>query len=252
MCIETDNEFEAMKTIGEIVANCLATMKSAAKIGMTTEELDDIGARFLKKHGAHSAPRKVYNFPGSTCISVEHAGVHGVPNSQILKEGHLINIDVSAERGGFFADTGGSFVLGRGSDEKHNLCTSTKKALKVALKNVSDGIPLNQMGQAIEKFAHRENLTVIKNLGGHGVGRSLHEEPEFISNFYVKKDKRCFQKNHVVAIEPIISTGAEILVEAGDGWTLYDPQYFTAQFEHTVMVTEKKPYIFTKPTIDVA
>ncbi len=252
MSIETESQFEAMKIIGEIVANCLQVMKSSAQAGMTTAELDEVGRRYLKKHGAHSAPQKIYNFPGTTCISVEHEGVHGVPGTRVLKEGYLVNIDVSAELDGFFADTGGSFVMGEGTVEKNNLCISTQKALKIALNNVSHGKALNQMGKAVETYASWHGLTVIQNLGGHGVGKSLHEDPEFIANFFVKKDKRVFEKNSVVAIEPIISTGAEILVDKGDGWTLHHPKFFTAQFEHTVMVTDGKPYVFTKPTVSVA
>ncbi len=252
MSIETEEQFEAMKAIGKIVANCLAFMKFSARAGMTTEELDAIGAAYLKTHGAHSAPQKVYNFPGATCISVEHEGVHGVPGSQKLFEGFLINIDVSAELNGYFADTGGSFVLGAGDNQKKNLCVSTKKALKIALQNVRHGESLNAMGKAVENHAHRQGLTVIENLGGHGVGRSLHEEPEFIANFFVKRDRRRFEKNSVVAIEPIISTGAKVLVDKGDGWTLHHPEFYTAQFEHTVMVTNKQPFIFTKPTVDYA
>lgn len=248
MSIETEAQFHGMKTIGEIVANCLALMKMSAKVGMTTSELDWIGDKFLTQLGAQSAPQEIYDFPGATCISVEHEGVHGVPGSRVLKEGDLINIDVSAVFNGFFADTGGSFVLGGGSVEKENLCLATRKALKIALKKVSHTKRLNEMGKAVQKYATKEGLSVIRNLGGHGVGRSLHEEPQFIANFYVKKDKRRFQKNSVVAIEPIISTGAEILTDTGDGWTLHHPDFFTAQFEHTVMVTEGQPYIFTQPT----
>ena len=184
MSIDTDEQFESMKVIGEIVANCLVTMINQARAGMPTLELDAIGAKFLALHGATSAPIKMYDFPGSTCISVEHAGVHGVPNQTVLKEGDLVNIDVSAEKDGFYADTGGSFVIGGGSGEKQNLCVSTRKALKIALENVFHGQPLNQMGKAVQTFAHQQGLTVIENLGGHGVGRSLHEEPEFIANFY--------------------------------------------------------------------
>lgn len=249
MSIETEAQFKGMQAIGEIVANCLQLMKSSARPKMTTAELDEIGAKFLKKMGAISAPIKMYDFPGTTCISVEHEGVHGVPGDTVLEEGFLINIDVSAELDGFYADTGNSFVLGKGSIEKQNLCISTTKALKLALKHVKHDFALNQMGKAVEEFAHKEGLTVIENLGGHGVGLSLHEEPEFIANYYVKKDKRFFKENSVVAIEPIISTGANILIDKGDGWTLHDPNFFTAQSEHTVMVTKSQPYIFTKPTI---
>lgn len=252
MSIENESQFEGLKKIGAIVANCLVWMKHSAKAGMTTAELDEIGAKYLKQHGAISAPRLIYDFPGTTCISVEHEGVHGVPGKQMLQEGFLINIDVSAQLNGFFADTGGSFVLGNGSNEKQNLCVSTKKALKIALKHVTHGSPLNQMGKEVQSHAEKSRLTVVRNVGGHGVGRSLHESPEFIANFYDQRDRRIFKENSVVAIEPILSTGAEILEDKGDGWTLYHPRYFTAQFEHTVMVTKDRPYIFTQPTINVA
>ncbi len=252
MSIENEEQFEGLKTIGEIVANCLVWMKHCAKPGMTTAELDAIGAQFLQQKGAQSAPILMYNFPGSTCISVEHEGVHGVPGEQVLLEGNLIKIDVSAELNGYFADTGGSFVLGSGSHQKQNLCISTRKALKIALKNISHGTPLNQVGKVVQKHAESSGLTVVRNVGGHGVGRSLHESPDFIANFYNKNDKRKFKENLVVAIEPILSTGAETLEDKGDGWTLHHPRYYTAQFEHTIMVTKGRPYIFTQPTIDVA
>lgn len=252
MSVDTEEQFEGLKRIGAIVANCLVWMRNAAKPGMTTAELDEIGARFLEKQGAISAPRSVYNFPGSTCISLEDEGVHGVPGDQIIKEGFLINIDVSASLDGLFADTGGSFVLGEASNIKKNLCVTTQKALKIALANVSHGVPLSQMGKAVQTHAENSGLTVVRNVGGHGVGHSLHENPEFIANFYNPKDRRIFKENMVVAIEPILSTGAEILEDKGDGWTLYHPDFYTAQFEHTVMVTKDRPFIFTKPTIDIA
>lgn len=249
MSVDTEKDFEALKIIGEIVANCLAWMKHSAKPGMTTEELDEIGSKFLQKYGANSAPRKVYNFPGATCISVENEGVHGVPGSQMLQEGFLVNVDVSAEKDGYFADTGGSFVLGHGSQEKNFLCRSTKQALKVALKEVRQGAPINQMGKAIQNHVEKLGLRVVRNVGGHGVGRSLHEEPGFIANFYDENDSRLFQQNSVLAIEPIISTGADYLKDKGDGWTLHHPKFYTAQFEHTVLVTKNKPYIFTRPSM---
>ncbi|MAE73778.1 MAG: type I methionyl aminopeptidase [Bdellovibrionaceae bacterium] len=252
MSVENESQFEGLKAIGQIVANCLVTMRAAAEVGMTTAELDHIGESYLQHHGALSAPRSVYDFPGATCISVEFAGVHGVPGSQVLQAGHLINIDVSAQKNGFFADTGGSFVLGRGTSIKENLCLSTKRALSLALKHVSDGRELSEMGRQVEKHARRSGLTVVRNVGGHGVGRNLHESPEFIANFYQKNERRRFKQNQVVAIEPILSTGAQILEEMDDGWTLYHPRHYTAQFEHTVMVTKGRPVILTQPTISAS
>ncbi|MGZ3727561.1 MAG: type I methionyl aminopeptidase [Pseudobdellovibrio sp.] len=249
MSIQTENDLKALRKIGKIVAQCLQFMGSKLEPGMTTFELDQLGQAFLEKHGARSAPRLVYNFPGSTCISVNEEAAHGIPGARKLKAGDLVNIDVSAELNGYFADTGGSFIMPPESLVKVNLCQVTKRALDMALRSVKAGEPINVIGRAIEKEAHKNNLTVIENIGSHGVGRALHEEPDFIPGYYDPDDKRLLKENQVITIEPFISTGATEVFDTGDGWTLAAAKKFlTAQYEHTLVITKGKPLIMTLAT----
>jgi len=248
MSIETENDLNALRKIGRIVAQCLQYMGSKLEPGITTLEIDQLGQNFLEKHGAMSAPKLVYNFPGSTCISVNEEAAHGIPGVKVLAAGDLVNIDVSAELNGYFADTGGSFIIPPESDVKRNLCIATKRALEMALRDAKAGNPLNFIGRAIEKEALKNNLTVIENLGSHGVGRALHEEPDFIPGYYDPKDKRILKENQVITIEPFLSTGAREVFDTGDGWTLATSKKFlTAQYEHTLVITKGKPLIMTLP-----
>ena len=248
MSIENENDLIALQKIGKIVAQCLQYMASKLEPGITTFEIDQIGQAFLDKHGAKSAPKLVYNFPGATCISVNEEAAHGIPGPKVLAAGDLVNIDVSAELGGYFADTGGSFIIPPESNLKSNLCLATKRALDMAMRAASAGKPLNLIGKAIEKEAARNGLTVIENLGSHGVGRALHEEPEFIAGYYDPKDKRILKENQVITIEPFLSTGATEVFDTGDGWTLAtDKRFLTAQYEHTMVITKGKPLILTLP-----
>lgn len=248
MSIENENDLIALRKIGKIVAQCLQYMGSKLEPGITTLELDQLGQVFLEKHGARSAPRLVYNFPGTTCISVNEEAAHGIPGARIFNAGDLVNIDVSAELDGYFADTGGSFVIPPESHSKRHLCLITKRALEMAMKQARAGQPLNAIGRAIEKEALRNKLTVIENLGSHGVGRALHEEPDFIPGYFDPEDRRILKENQVITIEPFLSTGAREVFDAGDGWTLATGKRFlTAQYEHTMVITKGKPLIMTLP-----
>lgn len=246
MSIESENDLIALRKIGRIVANCLQTMGKALESGMTTRELDDIGRKYLEFHGARSAPKLTYNFPGTTCISVNEEAAHGIPGDKVLAASDLVNIDVSAELGGYFADTGGSFIIPPESTLKRNLCAATKRALELAINEARAGKFLNSIGRAIETHARRNNLTVIENIGSHGVGRALHEEPGFIPSYYNPKDKRVLTENLVITIEPFLSTGAREVFDTGDGWTLATAKkYLTAQYEHTMVITKGRPLIMT-------
>jgi methionyl aminopeptidase len=248
MSIETEADLIALKKIGQIVANCLQTMGKALEPGITTRELDEIGRKFLELHGARSAPRLTYNFPGTTCISVNEEAAHGIPGDKILRASDLVNIDVSAELDGYFADTGGSFIIPPESDLKKNLCLATKRALKAAMKEAQAGKFINAIGRAIELEARRSRLTVIENLGSHGVGRALHEEPGFIPSYYDPKDRRVLKEGQVITIEPFLSTGAREVFDTGDGWTLAThKKHLTAQYEHTMVITKGHPLIMTLP-----
>jgi len=249
MSIDNEIQFEKMKKIGAIVANCLEYLKSEAKAGVTTAELDYLAGIFLSRYGAVSAPKSEYNFPGFVCFSHEHEVAHGIPSEKVLKNGDLLNIDVSASKDGYYADNGESFVVGNVKNKKNHLCRHVKKVLEVALNTAKSGVKINRVGLAVEQYAKKNKLTVIRDLGGHGVGNSLHEEPGFIGSFCDPRDKRIFTENLVVAIEPFLSNGAHHIDEAADGWTLYHDRFYSVQKEHTLMIRQGRPYIFTKPTM---
>lgn len=248
MSITNDSELLGMQKVSEAVATTLKLMREYAKIGMSTKELDDYGAKLLNEFGAKSAPYLTYGFPGHTCISVNHVAAHGIPSNHIvLKDGDLVNIDVSAELDGFWADNGGSFVLGEDINNHQPLVDASKEILRKAISHIKGGVKIADIGAVIEMEAKKRKLKVIKNLAGHGVGRSLHEEPEDILNFRVKTNKERFRKNTTVAIETFISTKSTMAVELNDGWTLVGNKGgYVTQHEHTILITDQDPIILTE------
>jgi methionyl aminopeptidase len=246
MTIETEADIDALKRIGRIVALVLRQMLDAIEPGMTTAELDALGASWLREHGARSAPQLAYNFPGATCISVNEQAAHGIPGPRVIQPGDVINIDVSAELDGYFADTGGTRVVPPSTAIKDRLCRATKLALREAVAEARAGNKINRIGKAVQRVAKANEFRIIKNLAGHGVGRSLHEAPESIPGYFEPRDTREFREGMVVAIEPFLSTKSTIVEEAEDGWTLIGaPGNLSAQYEHTVIVTRGEPIILT-------
>ncbi|OBQ55276.1 type I methionyl aminopeptidase [Tamlana sp. s12] len=248
MSITKESELIGMKKISEVVGTTLKLMREYAKVGMTTKELDEYGGEILKRYGAKSAPYETYGFPGYSCISINKEAAHGIPsNKKILKEGDLINIDVSAELSGFWSDNGGSFVLGKDIYNHQPLVDASKNILRKAISNIKGGVKISEIGYLIETEAKKSGFKVIKNLAGHGVGRSLHEEPENILNYRVKSNKERFKKNTTVAIETFISTNSTVAVELNDGWTLVGNKGgYVTQHEQTILVTDTYPVILTK------
>ncbi|GAB2777436.1 type I methionyl aminopeptidase [Hymenobacter latericoloratus] len=223
-------------------------MRNHARPGMTTKELDEYGGRMLAALGATSAPRLAYGFPGWTCISLNHEVAHGVPSGRrVLQEGDLVNIDVSAELSGYWADNGGSFVLGTDINNHQPLVDASRQILRTALGRIRSGVRIADIGGLIEAEARKAGFRVIKNLVGHGIGRSLHEEPAEIPCYYDRHNHKRFRKNSVVAVETFISTRATLAHQLSDGWTLATPDgSFVAQHEHTIVVTEGRPIILTQ------
>jgi methionyl aminopeptidase len=248
MSITRESELSGIKKISEAVAITLKQMRNYCKPGMTAKELDDFGGQILNGLGAKSAPRSTYGFPGWTCISINNEVAHGVPSEKkVLKEGDLINIDVSAELDGFWSDNGGSFVLGEDINNHQHLVDTSKYILQKAINNIKGGVRVSDIGQLIETEAKKSGYKVIKNLTGHGVGRSLHEEPHEIANYRDKFNLSRFRKNSVVAVETFISTRSTIANTQTDGWTLIgDKGGYVAQHEHTILVTDGKPVILTE------
>ncbi|MBW8683140.1 type I methionyl aminopeptidase [Chitinophaga rhizophila] len=247
MTITNDLELQGMQAISEAVALTLKGMREYTKPGMTTKELDNYGGQLLSSFGARSAPLLTYKFPGFTCISLNNEVCHGIPSDKrIIQEGDVINIDVSAELDGYWSDNGGSFIVGQDLHEKQHLVDTSRDILRKAINSIRGGVKINEIGELIEKAAKKAGYKVIKNLGGHGIGRGLHEQPDCILNYKDRMDMRRFRKNSVVAIETFISTASTWSVDQNDGFTLIgDKGGFSVQHEHTIVVTDGEPIILT-------
>lgn len=247
MSITSESEWMGMRKVSEVVATALREMRQYAKPGMTTKQLDDFGRLLLESAGARSAPILTYGFPGWTCISLNGEIAHGIPaEHRTMQEGDLVNIDVSAELNGYWADNGGSFVLGRDIYQRQRLVETSGRILKQAISRIRGGVRIAEIGRLIEAEAKKAGYTVIRNLTGHGVGRSLHESPHEIANYYDRHNQFRFRKNTVVAIETFIADRSTWANTLADGWTLVGNKGgFVAQHEHTIVVTGGTPLILT-------
>lgn len=248
MTVDTEEDLQGLKAVGEVVATVLRRMLDAIRPGMTTRELDDMGTRWLEEFGAKSAPRVMYDFPGTTCISINEQAAHGIPGDRVIKKGDIVNVDVSAEMNGYFGDTGGTRIVPPTTPTKTQLVFAAQYALEQAMKEVKTGARLNRIGHAIERVAKAHKFKIIENLCSHGVGRSLHEEPKSIPGYYDPSDTRILTEGMVITIEPFLSTKSSWVDEEADGWTLSGVKgNLSAQFEHTMVVTRNGPIILTNP-----
>lgn len=247
MIIQFPEDLEAMQLVSSFVAKALYQMTRYAKPGMSTYELDQFGGKLFKSAGAKSAPFESYGFPGWTCISVNEEIAHGVPSKKtVLQEGDLVNIDVSASLNGYFADNGGSFILGNDVHNFQPLVDTSKRILKNAIEGIRVGSRVNLVGRNIHREAKKAGFTVIHDLCGHGVGHSLHEEPGEIPNYYDRWNRKRFKKNVVVAVETFISTKSKYFDTLDDGWTLVGNKGgFVAQHEHTLILSVAGPQVLT-------
>lgn len=226
------------------MAEARDAMLAAATVGVSTAELDAVGREVLDRHGAHAAPPTV-GFPAATCVSVNDEAAHGIPApDRRLATGDLLNVDVSAEVDGYWADTGASCGIGRITPQAQRLLEATRLANRDGVAAARAGRPLRHIGRAVEKRARRHGFSVIQNLDGHGTGRNLWEAPS-VPGWEDRRDRTTLWEGLVLAIEPFLSTGATWADEAEDGWTLRTPGHLSAQFEHTIVVTWGEPIVLT-------
>lgn len=245
MTIDSVEDLAAMRRVGRLVALAIEEMRSAAQPGMTTEQLDDVGAKFLRRHGARSAPQLTYAFPGFNCISVNDEVVHGVPGARVLQPGDVLKIDVTAELDGYIADSAVTVVLPPASTRANNLIECAKAAFKEAFKVAAVDLPISELGRAVETEVKRWKHTVLHDLCGHGVGRALHEQPS-VPNFYSEMTPGRLTEGMVIALEPIISESKTGLVECPDGWTIRTRTgCLAAHYEHTIVVHSQGAELLT-------
>lgn len=246
MTVGDESDVEALLRVGAIVAEARDAMGSQVSPGISTAELDAIGRDVLRKHGARSAPQLAYNFPGTSCISINDELAHGIPSPhRILREGDLVNIDVSAELDGYWADSGASFPVGRVSQQCSALLSATRQALHDAMFEARAKNPLRNIGRAVERRAKRSGFHVVRSLCGHGVGRHIHEDPS-VPNTFDRRNNTVLWEGLVMTIEPFLTTSAKTVDEDEDGWTLRTPDGSRgAQFEHTLIITQGAPIVVT-------
>lgn len=246
MTSDSIKDLEGLQLAGQVVGHTIAVMKSKVTPGMTTAELDQIGEEILKQFGANSAPKVTYNFPGSTCISINEEVAHGIPGSRVIQEGDLINIDVSAELNGYYGDAGVSFQLPPYNEKLQHLCRSTEETMMSVINHLRAGMKVNEIGRVMEREAKKHGYKVVRNLCSHGIGKGLHEKPYEILPFYNPRVTTVLKEGQVITVEPFLSTGTDYVEQQADGWTLsVTDNSRVAQYEHTIIVTKGAPIILT-------
>lgn len=241
------HEITLMKGAGSIVAEALAEMKAAVKPGVTTLELDTIAEAIIRKNAAVPTFKGYHGYPGSICASVNEQVVHGIPsNDIILKEGDVISLDVGATYKGLIGDSAITVGVGNISSDVEKLLQVTNQSLYDAIAKMVSGNYLQDVSGAIEDRAKLHGFGIVRNYGGHGVGRSMHEDP-FVFNYRTGNNGPLLKSGMTLAIEPMFNLGGDDVHTLEDGWTVVtnDGQP-SAHFEHTVLVTDDGPEILTK------
>ncbi len=245
MSIESERDWTFLRRVGRIVRLTLDALEKNVHAGVTTGELDEVAAEIFAQHGARSAPTLVYGFPGSALISVNDEVVHGVPGPRRLAVGDLVKLDVTAEKDGYMADAARTVIIGEGSDCAQRLAECVRDAFVKALTVARAGNPVREIGRVIEQEVHSRGFEVVRGLGGHGIGRTIHEPPS-VHNCYVPRQKDVLTEGLVLTIEPIISAGSGEAFEASDGWTVRTRDgSLAAHFEHTLVITRGDPVLLT-------
>ncbi len=245
MTIETEKDMHGLILVGRAVALALREMRRQVRAGMTTAELDAVGAAVFAEHGARSAPQLFYGFPGVNCISVNDEAVHGIPGNRVLQPSDLVKIDVTAELNGYVADAAVTVPLERASPRATALTRAAESAFRKALAAADAGRPLHGIGRAIEREVRRRGFRVLPELHSHGVGRSIHEPPSF-PQYYDRRFSQPLTEGLVITIEPIVTAGHGRSVQGDDEWTIKTADgSLSAHFEHTVIIAGNRPLIVT-------
>jgi methionyl aminopeptidase len=245
MSVDTPEELAALRRAGRAVSATLREVARRVRPGVTTAELDALAAEVFTRHGARSAPALVYGFPGTICISVDDEAVHGIPGPRRLRAGELVKLDVTAELGGFYADAAVSVPVGRVAPRVGRLAAAAQAALRRGLQAARAGAPVNAIGAAVQDEAERRGCAVLGELTGHGIGRSIHEEPT-VPNVYLDGFDAPLREGTVITIEPILGLGSGAVRPGDDGWTILTADGApSAHAEHTLVVSAGEPLVLT-------
>jgi methionyl aminopeptidase len=245
LSINGPEELAGMRAAGAVVRLMLDAMKQAVRPGVTTAELDEVGAKVMRQHGGQSAPALVYKFPGVNCISLNDEAVHGIPGERALAEGDLVKLDVTVEKNGFMADACITVPVGDVDEERQRLIACAERAFSKAMLVARAGFRIFEIGRVIEREVRRSGFSVIRDLGGHGIGRTIHEEPR-VPNYPDPEASQILTEGLVITVEPIIAAGSGRSVLARDGWTVRTADRRpSAHYEHTLVITKGEPLLLT-------
>ena len=245
MSINRPEELAAIKAAGVVVRLMLEAMRQAVRPGISTAELDEVGGRVMRQHGARSAPAMVYSFPGVNCISINEEAVHGIPGSRTLKEGDLVKLDVTVEKDGFMADAAVTVPVGEVSAENRRLIACAERSFRKAMLVARAGFQVSEIGRMVEREVRRSGFSVIRELGGHGIGRTIHEEPR-VPNYPAPEARQILTEGLVITVEPIIAAGSGRAMMEKDGWTVRTADRSrSAHYEHTLVITKGAPILVT-------
>jgi methionyl aminopeptidase len=245
MSINGPEELQGLRAAGAVVRRMLDEMQRHVRPGVTTGELDQVGAKVMEQLGARSAPALVYEFPGANCISVNEEAVHGIPGQRELQSGDLVKLDVTIEKDGFMADAAITVPVGEVSEERRRLAECAQRAFQKAMLVARAGYRVSEIGRVVEREVRRSGFSVIRDLAGHGIGRTIHEEPR-VPNFPDPSANQILTEGLVITVEPIIAAGSGKSMVARDGWTIRTADGKpSAHYEHTLVITKGQPMLLT-------
>jgi methionyl aminopeptidase len=245
MSITSPEELAAMRAAGKVVRLMLDAMKENARSGVTTGELDRVGGDVMRQNGARSAPQLVYQFPGVNCISVNEEIVHGIPGNRKLHDGDVLKLDVTIEKDGFMADAAETVVVGAHPGLGERLAACAERAFYCAMPVARAGNRVSEIGRAVEREVKDSGFFVVRELCGHGIGRTIHERPS-VPNWPDPSVSDVLSEGMVITVEPIIASRSGRAVLARDGWTMRTPDRgLAAHYEHTLMITRGEPMLLT-------
>ena len=242
--LKSDREIELMKHAGYVNYLTHKEIEKHIKAGISTKALNDIAHEFILKNECFPSFLGYEDYPASICISINDEVVHGIPSKRKLKNGDVVSIDIGVEYKGYHSDSANTYIVGEASKEIKDLVENTKKSLIEGLSVIKDGVKISEVGKRIEEFATEHNLSVVRELVGHGVGMDIHEEPD-VPNYYTKSNLK-LKCGMVIAVEPMLNLGTRHIYMEDDGWTIKtDDGKPSAHFEHTILVTKDGFVILT-------
>jgi methionyl aminopeptidase len=245
--IKSPREIELMRAVGKMAGETLLLVGDKIRAGMTTEEIDRIVKEDTARRGARCAPLNYKGFPKSVCTSINEVVCHGIPGGEALKDGDIVNVDVTTVYEGFHGDTSATFYIGVPGPDARHVTETSRRALEIGIAEVKEGARLGDIGAAIQQFVEGEGCSVVRDFVGHGIGRRFHEEPQ-VKHYGKRGTGERLKAGMIFTIEPMVNLGGwEVEVDPEDKWTVRTVDGgLSAQFEHTIVVTKTGCEVLTK------